>query len=1025
MDEDDPSLWRSAIDKKSGKTYYYHRNSRNSTWKKPRCLIEMEELQYPNTNSPNFDFTEAVNTINKILGGSMSLDILIKNLDSSDIDTRENAIELLLCCFVPSTMNYLAHNEALINNLINIVIKIDSDRLDSNSTINRNCRRSALKCLWCFSTKVELSFIFQRNQAWTILHKFLPAWSDIESVIIYSYMISLLLCTPVSSIITPSMTDFICKWFDDNYFNKLKVLSKAYPILDLDHLICHPSPNGVSLLDETILYILLNGYILFKQDLSALILLILVDNTLQSQQHATLLLKSCGFDLLHSISIYSYSSSNGISTKVKSIMLDIISSCTYVQEKFFDSFINMGKLLSSMYSSQNNLKLIGLHPYDNINYTNDIIDDKLNGTIFEVELRPKSINCGWKVSAAVIWAMLPNLRIFLAQFYEDDNKKLYSCHNPFVIELDISINVLASIVRYIHSGSLIACFDGLTLLDLILAASKLGVKSLEEQASIMYANKMDEYTAGIALEFSVENSLHTLENLCRSFLSSSTKPIIKYQIRNHSSVSEIVNLRDAIASSIHQVSKVLNESPSLSCSNMMDNINTQELYEVDYAFNAFSDDLKSDSSLEFDYSYGIKKNDKNLIGKSVDILQGTTNRVIEGSKCESKSVNNMNLKSKSNTGLVEFDKNMSMMPQSLPTEKELKLAMITRPRLPNYKLEKPVVITSKNYDRKSDNSSPHASCDIIDADENDGPFIFESNPVRCSSPTNISIRKSEINQSEVRGSLALLKSKARRRSIADVENELTGQLKNLETSADMLDNKSYIFDSNMMDLNDKDGKSNNQINLNSSVKTSSICSRKAGCTCPVCDNSVYSSNIRENKNKNNKDDPSESFQFDESNISDTSNNNITLVECVECGRKFNEQSFSKHVNICVKVFQQKRKVFDSSKTRIFDNNKYSISQINPISSSTTKSKWKIQSNSFRQAMRAARQPYHTTSDVSTISTDPSYVQCPNCLRRFNEVAAERHIPLCKNKPNSMLKKGAGLGIGSGNGRKSVRKNAWD
>jgi len=29
------------------------------------------------------------------------------------------------------------------------------------------------------------------------------------------------------------------------------------------------------------------------------------------------------------------------------------------------------------------------------------------------------------------------------------------------------------------------------------------------------------------------------------------------------------------------------------------------------------------------------------------------------------------------------------------------------------------------------------------------------------------------------------------------------------------------------------------------------------------------------------------------------------------------------------------------------------------------------------------------------SANPDYIQCPYCLRRFNETAAERHIPFCK------------------------------
>jgi hypothetical protein len=49
--------------------------------------------------------------------------------------------------------------------------------------------------------------------------------------------------------------------------------------------------------------------------------------------------------------------------------------------------------------------------------------------------------------------------------------------------------------------------------------------------------------------------------------------------------------------------------------------------------------------------------------------------------------------------------------------------------------------------------------------------------------------------------------------------------------------------------------------------------------------------------------------------------------------------------------------------------------------------------------------------------DPSFVPCPNCGRTFNEKAAERHIPNCKNikaKP-STLKRGSG-GAGGKNGQ---------
>jgi hypothetical protein len=57
----------------------------------------------------------------------------------------------------------------------------------------------------------------------------------------------------------------------------------------------------------------------------------------------------------------------------------------------------------------------------------------------------------------------------------------------------------------------------------------------------------------------------------------------------------------------------------------------------------------------------------------------------------------------------------------------------------------------------------------------------------------------------------------------------------------------------------------------------------------------------------------------------------------------------------------------------------------------------------------------------TREVDDGMVQCPHCLRRFNETSGARHIPVCKNtraKPTT-LKRGSGVaGGGSGLGSRA-------
>ena len=98
-------------------------------------------------------------------------------------------------------------------------------------------------------------------------------------------------------------------------------------------------------------------------------------------------------------------------------------------------------------------------------------------------------------------------------------------------------------------------------------------------------------------------------------------------------------------------------------------------------------------------------------------------------------------------------------------------------------------------------------------------------------------------------------------------------------------------------------------------------------------------------------------------------------ECPDCGRKFNSGPFEKHIKICKKVFQQKRKVFDSTKMRVQDNpelvkilktkSKSSSSSSNSSSAVAPKVKKQIAVPSTTLANFAS---LRTTIFVHTIST---------------------------------------------------------
>ncbi len=74
-----------------------------------------------------------------------------------------------------------------------------------------------------------------------------------------------------------------------------------------------------------------------------------------------------------------------------------------------------------------------------------------------------------------------------------------------------------------------------------------------------------------------------------------------------------------------------------------------------------------------------------------------------------------------------------------------------------------------------------------------------------------------------------------------------------------------------------------------------------------------------------------------------------------------------------------------------------------------KNNWKTKHEEFIAAIRYAKTTDRVLKEGGDIrslppppaSTNPDYIQCPHCGRKFNAAAGERHIPKCKttvNKP---------------------------
>ncbi|KFB36463.1 AGAP004068-PA-like protein [Anopheles sinensis] len=161
-----------------------------------------------------------------------------------------------------------------------------------------------------------------------------------------------------------------------------------------------------------------------------------------------------------------------------------------------------------------------------------------------------------------------------------------------------------------------------------------------------------------------------------------------------------------------------------------------------------------------------------------------------------------------------------------------------------------------------------------------------------------------------------------------------------------------------------------------------------------------------------------------------------LTRCEICSRNFADDRIEKHRTICQKTKSKKRKVFDVTKQRVqgTDAEKYVLrgkktsvtaqarkpsTQLAPAAASagqgaagggSKQSNWRKKHEEFIAAIRAAKEMTAHLAKGGKLSDlpppppseNPDYVQCPHCSRRFNQSAAERHIPKCAtmlhNKP---------------------------
>lgn len=140
-----------------------------------------------------------------------------------------------------------------------------------------------------------------------------------------------------------------------------------------------------------------------------------------------------------------------------------------------------------------------------------------------------------------------------------------------------------------------------------------------------------------------------------------------------------------------------------------------------------------------------------------------------------------------------------------------------------------------------------------------------------------------------------------------------------------------------------------------------------------------------------------------------------MQSCQYCSRRFAEDRLATHQEICAKTAKKKRKVYDATKHRVQGTELESYTKKptktqKPPPAPVKKTDWRRKHEEFIGAIRAAKMAQAHVAKGGKLSDlpppppaeNPDYIQCPHCGRKFNQAAAERHMPKCAtyvfNKP---------------------------
>eukprot|EP01038_Epipyxis_sp_PR26KG_P005561 gene5561-7683_t len=632
---ENPSDWRSAVDQSTGRTYWYHRKTRISTWVKPdfgEFNDGIDNEQKPQNDQPNIisnngkavDTTDYIKIYNSNLtnknnnifsepqNGNYTHQHAPTNSDNQygsilnaikRIESSSSPTDLLqvLIHLTPTAVKKAVEESNLILLLCNIIIQ--TQQVDS--------RIIALQVLWTLSLfPHHTSNSFHINQSWQLLiNSYSSKWEDGESIIILSAMLCNFLYNSTNNLLSESDKDIMCQLLD-NIANDESELT-----IDFDTLIfsnrTKSTPNvdsllGLSVTDSRILdklFIMSNK----GHALPTYLLIAIISQSFRNEKQAVQMIKKDSISILQNICCNDRLPKS-IKGRARSCLLIALSSSSFVRERLIDSLIETNSILlhfpksygiDSILSdplfepSKATVAGTATSTYvaweDDAENENDIMtaEDEMYFEIDEIphvdqnyddqlQLLENQRDVEWIPRNGPKWK-LPSLLLWSRCPSLRDLISGFWDEGGGELELSIdsSSQVLSCICRYIYSGILHTPNRLKHQLELIRVSAELGMITLSNQAIEIIQIRLSNENVSKILSFSEEFAIVDLARACQSFISSGGKKTtanIRFAVTSENPHNSI--LRDAIYASLQDVTKVLKQPTTFQLNKLSNNSNT-------------------------------------------------------------------------------------------------------------------------------------------------------------------------------------------------------------------------------------------------------------------------------------------------------------------------------------------------------------------------------------------------------------------------------------------------------------------